>query len=301
MPDTKLILTVLTALFLITTSLLAQMGTGRVTGTVTDPGGNAIEGAVITVVDAAGRELNATSDEDGEWAILGFRTGTYDFSVAAEGYQPKIESKSVREVGRNEMDIVLTPVTAAQSSDEGNKLLREGNDLLREKQYPQAIAKYEELLEARPSFYQLHEYIGIAYREMGDLESALAEFHEVLEHDAMHASALISVGDILVTQQKLDEAVEYFEKAVSHTTDAIVPFNVAEIYFSQQNAARAIEYYRMAAEYKPEWPDPHLKLGYAYLNTGDMESAKASFQRVIEVAPGSPQAQMAEATLSNLP
>lgn len=300
MPDKKLTPIVSTALLLITTSLLAQMGTGRVTGTVTDPAGNPIAGAVITVVDAAGRELSATSDEDGEWAILGFRTGTYDFSIAAEGYQPKIESKSVRETGRNELDIVLTPVPT-QSSDEGNKLLREANDLLRQKQYPEAIAKYEELLEARPSFYQLHEYIGIAYREMGDLETALAEFHKVLEHDAMHADALISIGDILVTQQKLEEAVEYFEKAVSHTTDAIVPFNVAEIYFSQQNAARAIEYYRMAAEYKPEWPDPHLKLGYAYLNTGDMESAKASFQKVVEVAPDSPQAQMAEATLSQLP
>lgn len=298
--DKKLTLTVPAALVLAATFVLAQMGTGRVTGTVTDPGGNAIEGAVITVVDAAGRELSATSDEDGEWAILGFRTGTYDFSVAAEGYQPRIESKSVREMGRNELDIVLTPAMT-QSSDEGNELLREANDLLRKKRYPEAIAKYEELLEARPSFYQLHEYIGVAYREMGDLESALAEFHKVLEHDAMHADALISIGDILVTQQKLDEAIEYFEKAVAQTNDAIVPFNVAEIYFSQQNAEKAIEYYQMAAEYKPEWPDPHLKLGYAYLNTGDIESAKGSFQKVIDVAPDSPQAQMAEATLSNLP
>lgn len=301
MSDKKLTLAVPAVLVLTATVSFAQMGTGRVTGTVTDPEGNAVEGAVITVVDAIGRELDATSNEDGRWAILGFRTGTYDFSVVADGYQPKIETKSVRETGPNELDIVLTPVAAAPASEEDTELLREANALLKQQQYPQAIAKYRELLEAQPSFYQLHEYIGVAYREMGDLESALEEFHEVLEHDANHADALISIGDILVTQGELDEAVEYFEKAVSQTTDAIVPFNVAEIYFSRQNAEEAIEYYRIAAEYKPEWPDPHLKLGYAYLNTGDIESAKASFQKVIEIAPDSPQAQMAQTTLSSLP
>ena len=94
--------------------------------------------------------------------------------------------------------------------------------------------------------------------------------------------------------------MEYFEKAVDQTSDAIVPFNVAEIYFNQGNAAKAVEYYQVAAEYKPDWADPHLKMGYAYLNTGDLESAKTSFQKVVEVAPDSPQAQMAQAALSSL-
>ena len=279
----------------------AQMGTGRITGKITDPNGNAIEGAVISFTDQTGKTLDGTSKDDGSWAILGFRTGTYEFHIEAEGYQPKVEKKPVRQMGQNELDVVLIPLQAGASApDASTALLREANELLQQKQYQQAIAKYEELLEAEPSFYQTHEFIGVAYREMGELDTALAEFQKVLDSDARHAGALISIGDILVAQQKLDEAVEYFEKAVAQTTDPIVPYNVAEIYFERGDAAKAVEYYTIATEYRPDWADAHLKLGYAHLNTGNMEGAKAAFQKVVEVAPDTPQAQMAQAALSSL-
>lgn len=301
MPSRNLSLRVALVLLVTYTTVFAQMGTGRITGTVTDAQGNAVEGAVITVVDATGKKLTGTSGSDGEWAILGFRSGTYDFSITAEGYQPKIEKKAVKQLDQNTLDIVLVPLVAAQGNmEEDDKLLKEANELLRQKQYTEAIAKYEALVEAQPSFYQVHEYLGVSHRELGNLDTALEEFNKVLAVDATHAPTLISIGDILVSQQKLEEAVVYFEKAVAQTTDAIVPYNVAEIYFNQGNAVKAIEYYEKAAEYKPDWADPHLKMGYAHLNTGDMEGAKASFEKVVELAPDTPQGQMAQAALSSL-
>ena len=303
MPIRKLALLVSSVLLVATGAALAQMGTGRITGTIADPEGNGIEGVVISFVDQTGKKLEGTSDEDGDWAILGFRSGTYNFNIEAEGYQTKIVPQSVQQMGQNELDIVLIPLVtaAANAMESSNALLTEANELLKQQQYPEAIAKFEELLVAEPSFYQAHEFIGIAYREIGDYDTSLAEFNKVLAQDAGHANALISVGDILISQQKLDEAVEYFERAVTQTTDAIVPFNVAEIYFKQQNAAKAVEFYRIATEYKPDWPDAHLKLGYACLNTGDLDAAKAAFQKTVEVAPDSPQAQMAQSALSSLP
>jgi tetratricopeptide (TPR) repeat protein len=110
----------------------------------------------------------------------------------------------------------------------------------------------------------------------------------------------VATGDVLVAQGKLDEAVTYFEKAIGQTTDEVIPFNVAEIYFNQGNTAKALEYYQTAATRKPDWPEPHLKMGYAHLNAGNMDAAIASFQKVVEVAPDSPQAQMAQAALSSL-
>ena len=304
MRKTKITLHVSLVLLVATGLVFAQIGTGRITGKIIDTDGNGIEGAVISFSDPSGKTLSGTTDEEGKWAILGFRSGTYDFHIEAEGYQPTVEKKAVKQSGRNKLDVVLAPLTSGAVGGDiegGNALLREANDLLRQKQFPEAIAKYEELLEAQPSFYQTHEFIGVAYREMGDYDAALAEFEKVLAQDARHAGALISAGDVLVAQQKLDEAVAYFEKAVAQTTDEIVPYNVAEIYFNQGNAEKAIEYYQISANYKPDWADPHLKMGFAYLNTGNMEGAKASFQKVVELAPDSPQAQAAQDTLSKLP
>ena len=41
-------------------------------------------------------------------------------------------------------------------------------------------------------------------------------------------------------------------------------------------------------------------MGYAYLNLADMDNAASSFKKVIEVAPDTPQASMAQAALSSI-
>lgn len=291
----------LTAL-LAAATVMAQMGTGRVTGTVKDPKGKPIAGAKITAVNPESKaSLEATTDKDGKWALLGFRSGTYEFTFTADGYQPQGYTNAVKQMGRNPpMDVVLEPLKPGQSSGGAGGKLAEGNQLLEQKQYAAAIAKYEEILAAEPTLYQIYYNIGTAQREMGELDKAVASFQKVLDQEANNIGALVAAGDVLVVQGKLDEAVTYFEKAIGQTTDEVIPFNVAEIYFNQGNTAKALEYYQVASTRKPDWPEPHLKMGYAHLNAGNMDAAIASFQKVVEVAPDSPQAQMAQAALSSL-
>jgi Tfp pilus assembly protein PilF len=278
----------------------AQMGTGRVSGTVKDQQGKPIAGAKISATSPeSDRALEATADKDGKWALLGFRSGTYEFSFSATGYAPISYKNAVKQMGRNpSMDVVLEALKAGQSSGGMNVKLDEANGLFEQKQFQEAIAKYEEILAAEPTVYQINLSIGSAYRELRELDKAAASFQKVLDQEPANTSALVNMGDVLVEQGKLDQAVSFFEKAIGQTQDEVIPFNVAEIYFNQNNAAKAIEYYQIASQRKPDWPEPHLKLGYAYLNAGNMEGAKASFQKVVEIAPDSPQAQMAQQALS---
>ena len=290
------------AFLLAAASVMAQMGTGRVTGTVKDPQGKPIAGAKITATNPESeRALEATSDKGGKWALLGFRSGNYEFTFTADGYKPQAYTNAIKQMNRNpSMDVVLEPLEMGQSSGGSGGKLDEANQLLEQKQYPEAIAKYEEILAVEPTLYQICYNIGIAQREMGELDKAAASFQKVLEQEANNTSALVAVGDVLAAQGKLDEAVTYFEKAIGQTTDEVIPFNVAEIYFNQGNTAKALEYYQTASTRKPDWPEPYLKMGYAHLNAGNMDAAMASFQKVVEVAPDSPQAQMAQAALSSL-
>jgi tetratricopeptide (TPR) repeat protein len=282
--------------------VMAQMGTGRITGTVKDPQGKPIAGAKVTASSPDNdKALEATTDKDGKWALLGFRSGSYEFTFAANGYQPQSYTNSIKQMGRNPpMDVVLEPLQMGQSAGGAGGKLTEANQLLEQKQYAEAIAKYEEILAAEPTLYQIHYNIGIAQQAKGDLDAAKASFQKVLDQEANNTGALVSIGDVLVAEGKLDEAVSYFEKAIGQTTDEVIPFNVAEIYFNQGNTAKALEYYQTAATRRPDWPDPHLKMGYANLNAGNMDAAIASFQKAVEVAPDSPQAQMAQAALSSL-
>lgn len=68
--------------------ILAQIDTGGVTGTVSDPTGAAIPGAQITLTNTAtGVAQNTTSTSTGTYSFSGVRAGTYNLKGEAQGFQ----------------------------------------------------------------------------------------------------------------------------------------------------------------------------------------------------------------------
>jgi len=287
------------------TDLRAQMGTGRVAGTVKDQEGNPVGGAtVVAEPQGGGNKLEAASNAKGEWGLLGFRNGRYTFTVSADGFQPETATAMVQQLQRNpRMDIVLQKVQKgkAASSEKAAGLLSEGNQLFDQKNYPEALAKFQQLLTETPTLYQIHLNIGNVYRATGEMDKALAEYQQVLDQEPENLAGLVNAGDIHIKKGELAKAVPFFEKAMAQNpSDETIPFNVAEIYFNTGNVDKAIEHYEKATAAKPEWVDPVLKLGYAYLNKGDMVKAAAQMEKVMAMAPESPQAQIAKGVLDSI-
>jgi len=286
-------------------ALEAQMGTGRVAGAVKDESGQPIAGAtVVAEPQGGGNKLEATSNDKGEWGILGFRNGRYTFTISANGYQPESSTGMVQQLQRNpRMDAVLRKLQkgTAAGGEKAGALLTEGNRLFEQKQYAEATSKYQQLLAENPTLYQIHINIGNVYRAEGELDKALAAYQLVLDQEPENLSALVNMGDMLIKKGTFDKAVTFFEKAVVlNPSDEAIPFNVAEIYFQAGNIDKAIEYYQKSAAAKADWPEPVLKLGYAYLNQGDMVQAAAQMEKVVAMAPDSPQAQIAKGVLDSI-
>jgi tetratricopeptide (TPR) repeat protein len=285
--------------------LAAQMGTGRVAGTIKDDEGNPIEGAkVVAQMSGSDFQLEATTDGKGRWAILGFRKGGYQFTFSARGYIPQQFTSQISGIGKNpNMNVQLEKMSSGQAFATGPaaEYLKEAAELYEQKQFPQALEKLNLIVTEFPDLYQMHLNIGNCYREMGEPEKAMEHYNMVLAEEPEHTGALVNVGDMKVRSGDLEGAVTYFEKAITQAPDdEVLPFNVAEIYFDQGNVDKAIEYYQRASEVRPDWPEPYLKIGYAYINNADMENAATAFNKVIEVAPDTPQAAMAQAALDSI-
>lgn len=78
----------LTAAWLLSGSAVAQVDTGAVRGTVTDPSGAVIPGAkVVLVSDATGLTVSTASAQDGTYTFNPVKIGSYTVNVEAPGFK----------------------------------------------------------------------------------------------------------------------------------------------------------------------------------------------------------------------
>lgn len=307
-------------LLALTPSVKSQEGRGfgRIKGVVEDQDGNPIQNALVeaTSLKFSHVKFKTKTDKKGEWAILGLGTGNYRVKASAKGYYSDYRDIQVKQLEINpEIRFVLKKIREAETStikDESSLILfEEGNKLFNEKKYEEAISSYKKFLEKNPKAYQAHINIGNAYKEMGELERALEEYNLVLEKaegessDAslkeIMARALAGIGEIYLKKQDFQNARKYLEKSIEvFPKDESLAYNVGEIYFSNQKIDEAIRFFELAKKIKPDWGKPYLKLGYAYLNKGDLSKAKENLEKFLAIEPDSPQAATARNILDYL-
>jgi len=84
----------------------------------------------------------------------------------------------------------------------------------KDKQYDKAAEIYKKLIELDPSNAGLHNNLGTVYADMNKIPDAKAEFQKSAEVDPAHASqAYFNLGAIMYNQGNMDESAAAFKKA----------------------------------------------------------------------------------------
>src|SRR5437764_8663423 len=77
-------------------ALQAQTATGEVNGTITDPNGAAVPGAVVKLIDQATKvEADATSNQSGYFTFVNLKPATYTLMMEAKGFKKSLTSPFV--------------------------------------------------------------------------------------------------------------------------------------------------------------------------------------------------------------
>jgi tetratricopeptide (TPR) repeat protein len=257
----------------------AGRGTARIGGVVVDAVGNPIPSAKVVAVYQEDSEvkIETTANDKGEWAILGVGTGGWLITASAEGYLPNSVNFVSKQLSKNpKITITLQKRGAAAGGivqDEKTfELLEQGNEFYKDGKYETALMMYQQFLEKNPTAYQVGLNIADCYREMGQLDKAIENYNQVIaqaKNDSvmgktMEAKSLAGIG---VCYQQIDEAERYFE---------------------------------LAAKIKPDWSDPYMKLGYVYLNKGDMGKAVEYLERFIKLEGDTPRAAQAQNIINTI-
>jgi tetratricopeptide (TPR) repeat protein len=310
----KKIWSVLACVLVLSTAAFAQAGRGkgRLTGWVVNGKGEPVANATVKLeFEKGGLKDETVSGAKGEWSFISLGTGTVFLIASADGYLDGTAQSHVQQLEKNPpVKIVLREDTEkkARVKDEASMLeLEQGNQLFSERKFDEALVIFTKFAEINPNVYQIYFNIGDVYREKGEFEKA-NEQYAIAQAQAkekadivMQAKALAAFGEICLRQEKIKEAGEFFTQSIAlNPKDEILAYNVAEIFFGRNQTDKAIEYYQLAIQIKPEWSEPYLKMGYAYLNKGDMAKAVEKLKEFIQRDPESPQAPVVQSLIESL-
>lgn len=294
-----------------------NLGRGRISGTVVDESGAPVEGALVDVeLPGSKTKLKGESDKKGRFSVIGLGTGRWQVTASKKGYISSSVTMDVSQLSSNP-PVTLTlkkasGLAALATNKESQKEFEEGIALLDQGDYDQALKVFEAFSAEYPALYQVHLNIGTCYLKKGELDKAEVEFKLVLDKSlAAHGDyrkdaaaavrAFSGLGEIAMRKGDLETAKKDFNQVLEISPeDAVAAYNVGEILFSNQQVDEAIRYFELAARIKKDWPKPYLRLGYAYLNKGNLDQALDSFNTFIRLDPESPDASQVKNIIATI-
>ena len=308
-------LVIMLATGLLASTALAQGGLFN--GTVVDDEGNIREGALVVVELAGARppRIEATSDANGRFTMLGLNSGQWTLTVELEGYHPHANTINIRQGSNPPFNITLDrikhplEIALGEAALDGldpaalEEELRAADEAFNNEQWEQAITSYRSILTQLPMINALNMQIGTALRRLARYEEAITSFEAAAAGDSdLAADVETEVARTRMAMGDFEAASAALANAASGDGAAREDlYNLGELEFAQGDMDAATRFYQQAAAADPGWGKPPFKLALVALNQGDMEGAKAFFAQVIEAEPDSAEAATAKATLESLP
>jgi serine/threonine protein kinase/tetratricopeptide (TPR) repeat protein len=149
-----------------------------------------------------------------------------------------------------------------------------------------AITGYTACIGRRPKFPWNYSARGIAYAELKQFDSAMADFDRALKLQKDLYAVYINRGAVFNIQKRYDKAIADFQVAAIMRPDLAAPhINIGETYRQQADARRLMRFS------SPRMGDPKVKVKVAAppMGEGTFEMALAEMTKAIEKSPNVPR------------
>jgi tetratricopeptide (TPR) repeat protein len=113
--------------------------------------------------------------------------------------------------------------------------------------------------------------------------------------------ALSGLGELALKKGDLEAGQGYFSQALALSPeDEAAAYNVGEILFSNQRVDEAVKYFELAMAIKKDWPKPYYKLGFVYLNKGDYAKSLECFTKFVALDPANPEVPAVKSIMATI-
>lgn len=280
-------------------------GMGRLEGKVLDAQGAPIAGASVKLErEGYGDGTTVKTDKKGRWAIAGITAATWNADIEAPGYALKkisipLPSESARLAP---VEVRLDKAAPAGPAPEAVQALEKGEAAYKAGRFAEARAEFEKLLALRPDLATtIHQRIGFAYIQEKEYAKGLDHLQKVLDAEPANATVRGIMAQAALEGGMLDRGMELLAGIdESSVTNPDLFFNIGVNLVNANKPEDAIGYFTKAVTLDPAYADGYFRRGLAYMGVGKMAEAKADFNKLLELKPTGPEADLARKAVEQI-
>lgn len=132
--------------------------------------------------------------------------------------------------------------------------------------------------------YLIHNNLGLAYEENGQLEEAFSEYEKALKIKPNYADTYANLGNIYYKQGLYEQATDSYQKALKYKPNLATAYNgLGVIYTTTGRYQEAILLHLKSLELNPYYVDAYYNLGNAYAHSEDPNKAEEAYIRVLKL------------------
>jgi len=149
-----------------------------------------------------------------------------------------------------------------------------------------AIASYQKALKIKPDYTEAYSNMGVALKDKGDLETAIDCYKKALKIKPDYSDAYYNMGIALKLKGDLEAAIDCYKKALKIKPDYAEAYaNMGIILSEKGELGAAIDSYKQAVKIKPDYAEAFNNMGVALNDKGDLEAAIDSYKNAIKIKP----------------
>jgi tetratricopeptide (TPR) repeat protein len=308
--------------------------TGGLTGTVTLQDGSRCAGCKIIIErqDVHG-EYPTKTDKHGKYIYIGLPLGVYKVTLEDPNGQvifyygnkrvdmgdpTVVDFNMPNEVKRQEETPEYQKQKAAEEKAQKQfaglkELFTEGNALMAENKYDEAVAKFKEAepLAKGKNLMAIDERLADAYAEGKKYDDAVATYQKVLQMNPDEAGIHNNLGSVYANMGKIDLAKAEFQKAADLDPKgaARYDFNLGVVLYNTGKMDDAAAAFKKATDLDATYAEAFFYLGQSLLGKATTDAAGKvvpapgtveAYQTYLKLQPNGPNADAAKTVLQTL-
>ncbi len=172
------------------------------------------------------------------------------------------------------------------------KLLEEGNDLIKDEKYNEALEKFNEAMKVSPSSAGPRLLAGTVYMIIGKYPDAIVQFKKAVELNPRNPQGYSLLGSAYYKKKDYVSALKVFRAGLQLSPEDYELCNKQGLVYRDSGELRsAIDSFHRSVKIKPDYIAGRLNLAYAYIDDRRYVDAARNFQQVLEKESGNEEAE----------